>query len=99
MTGSRIQALGIPWYERDSYKRVLEVMEDAHLLPPTFEAWQYRAHKTERSGQITNAVVVRAVIDPDEFVIWCQTRNFKIDAEARMAFANEAAYDAISKTR
>ncbi|MCG6203672.1 hypothetical protein LPW26_03400 [Rhodopseudomonas sp. HC1] len=99
MTSQPIRAMGIPWYERDSYDRILQVMQDAHVLPATFEDWQQLARKVERTGQSSGTIVVRAVINPDEFVAWCRGRRLNVDAEARMTFANEAAYKAAIKTK
>lgn len=93
-----IRAMGIPWYDRDDYPRILAVMADAHLLPATFEVWQHLAHEMERGAERGDMVVVRAKIDPDDFVAWCRGRGLDVDAEARMTFANEAAYRAVKHT-
>ncbi len=88
----RIRAVGIPWYRREDYPRILRIMADADKLPPTWDKWFYRAeqfrHRVEKSRQ----VAVKAYIDPDEFPAWCEARGLNVDAQARMAFANEAAF-------
>lgn len=43
----QVRALGMAWYRRQDYGRILEIMEDAHLLPPTFDKWLGKAEKLE----------------------------------------------------
>jgi ribosomal protein S10 len=70
-----LRAIGIPWYERETYRRILQIMEDATVLPATYEKWRYAADKFVRTAERSGAVVVRAIIDPDEFVGWCRYRD------------------------
>jgi hypothetical protein len=88
----KIQALGIPWYRREDYARILAVMTDANLLPRTHEQWLRKAEDVERRCKGQGMTVVRAVIDPDTFPDWCRTRGLNVDAKARTEFANEHAY-------
>lgn len=98
MAASQIRATGIPWYEREDYRRVLEVMADADLLPPTYEKWRYKADRLERDIQRLGGIAIRAQIDPDAFVRWCAARGLNVDADARSQFASEAAYQAVRTT-
>ena len=91
----KISAVGLGWYERDDYPRILQVMADAEKLPRTFDEWQKLAERTERETQAKGVRVVRAVIKSDDFVAWCRERGLKVDAQARMRFGNEAAYRAV----
>jgi len=43
----RVQIAGIPWYRREEYEEILTVMEDAHLLPTTFDAWLKKAKQVK----------------------------------------------------
>jgi hypothetical protein len=84
-------AIGMSWYCRESYSRILEVMEDADRLPHTYDQWLKSAEAGESKLQRAGHIVVRAVIDPDEFVAWCLARSLKVDAQARMQWAGERA--------
>lgn len=86
--------VGIAWYKREQYARILEVMVDTHLLPPTYNAWLKAAEKGVKSLQRQGHRPVRAYLDPDAFVSWCGALNIKPDADARMRFANDAAFRA-----
>lgn len=94
----QIRVMGVPWYDREDYRRILEIMEDANLLPETYEKWRYAADKVISTVERSGGTAVRAKIDPDAFIAWCRSRNLKVDAQARMAFANEVAYQAAKQT-
>jgi hypothetical protein len=84
-------AVGLAWYRRQDYPRILQVMEDADKLFATYDHWQKSAERTERELKRAGHIVVRAVIDPDEFVVWCRMQGLNVDAKARTRWANEAA--------
>jgi hypothetical protein len=95
----KIRAMGLVWYRREDYPRILEIMMDAEKLPHTFDQWEKSiteyARKTEAKGKV---VIVRAVIDPDSFLEWCKGKGMLPNAQARIAFANEAAYQQVKTT-
>jgi hypothetical protein len=93
-----IRGMGIPWYRREDYPRVLDIMADRDSLPPTFEVWRKLAGQVESDAKRRGLVVVRAVIDPDTFVAWCRARSLNVDANARVRFGNEAVAAAVKDT-
>ena len=93
----QVSAMGIGWYEREDYPRILKVMEDGHTLPRTYDDFLKRAELGERALKSQGHVVVRAVIKSDDFVIWCRDRGLKVDSEARKRFGNEVAYAEVMK--
>src|SRR4051812_29083997 len=72
------------WYRRDDYKRVLDVMTDAHLLPPTFDKWLHIAEQVIESSKRQGLLPVKAHIEPEPFPDWCRKRGLDIDATGRM---------------
>ncbi|MHA3791621.1 hypothetical protein [Sphingomonas sp. YL-JM2C] len=84
----KADAVGICWYRRADYKRVLEIMADRDVLPSTFDKWQSRAEGAERALKGAGHQVYRAVIDPDHFVEWCNANGHDVDAKGRNAFAS-----------
>jgi predicted aconitase len=86
-----VSAIGVPWYTRQNYARILQVMEDAHLLPKTYDRWLSAAEQVLQRAKSSGAVPVKAYIDPETFPSWCQERGLKADANARMQFANSTA--------
>jgi hypothetical protein len=91
-----ISSLGIGWYSREDYPRILQIMEDVHVLPPTYEVWREKAEDLESRAKSLGATVVRAIIKPNEFVVWCASHGMKVDAKARTAFGTEFSYRSLS---
>ena len=79
--------VAMAWYRREDYCRILEIMEDAHLLPVSFERWNDIAQKGERSQKAKGRIVVRAIIDPQDFPGWCKAERLNVDADARRIYA------------
>ncbi len=88
----KTDAVGLPWFYRQDYGRILEIMEDAAAMPERYDQWLKQAEAFERQVKRAGKVPVRAIVDPGEFPAWCRARGLKIDGKARVQFANEAAY-------
>jgi hypothetical protein len=82
---------GLAWYEERDYPAILAMMEDADRLPATFARWREKAETAERELRRKGHTVVRAMISPDTFPAWCRSRGLKLNAEARIMFANAVA--------
>jgi uncharacterized membrane protein len=94
----KVRAAGISWYRREDYPRILEIMEDAHVLPDTFDDWRKKAGGQESEWKSRGVVIVRAIIDPDTFPAWCRKEGLNVDAKARTAFASEFAMLQVKQT-
>jgi hypothetical protein len=92
------RAMGLAWYAREDYPRILEIMADAQTLPATYEKWLKLAEEIERGMMSQDHVVVRAVIDPDEFPAWCAARGLNVDADGRKRFASWVAFRQVKET-
>ncbi|GAA5655776.1 hypothetical protein Brsp06_02142 [Brucella sp. NBRC 13694] len=88
----KISIMGIPWYAEGDYAAILRTMSDGNLLPSTYQQWKQKAERLESETKAKGITVVRAIIDPKTFPAWCAIRGLKVDAQARMSFANEQAY-------
>lgn len=84
----RVEVVGIPWYKREDYPRLLQIFEDSAKLPVTFDGWLSKAENIAKKFEERGVLVVRAVIDPDTFSAWCASQKLKVDASARTMFAN-----------
>lgn len=85
-----VDAVGIPWYERADYPRIRFAMVDREKLPLTFDEWERNAKDMERSLTRRGHTIVRATLNAKDFVAWCSARGLRVDADARMHWANEA---------
>jgi formylglycine-generating enzyme required for sulfatase activity len=93
MLPKQVSVVGIAWYERADYPRILEIMTDRDKLPPTFNKWEKLAEDTERTAKGRGITVVRAKIKPDEFVDWCAKNGLNVGAEGRTRYGALVARD------
>lgn len=89
------RAAGIPWYRREDYSRIMAIMEDAHQLPDTWEEWFKKAKYLRDDMRRQGVLIQQVTIDPDTFPGWCKARGLHVNAQARMAFANEEVHNTI----
>jgi hypothetical protein len=87
----KVSIAGIPWYREGDYVKLLSIFEDADNLPGTFNEWLVKAEAFEKNLTKSGMRVVRAVIDPDTFPVWCAANNVKINADGRKRFASHKA--------
>jgi hypothetical protein len=92
------EVTGIPWYDPSTYGRILEVMEDACLLPDTYEKWLCGASNVWAHAQQNGDHPVKVHIDPNGFQEWCMAEGFAADSEARLEFAYLAAQARAAET-
>ena len=86
----QVRAIGIPWYRREDYPRLLALFADAAALPRTWDEWHQRAEQLRGELEARGAIAERVMLDPDEFAGWCVLRGLRIDNDARKRFAAEA---------
>jgi len=71
-----------PWYRRDEYALMRELLEDGDTLPPTFDEWEEHA-ESEREAAKCQGGLVPVYLHPDEFYNFCQEK--KISPSTRIA--------------
>jgi hypothetical protein len=83
--------VGIPWYTRETYADVVEVMSDRRHLPATFEEWLALAERNVKNYETQGLTVKRVQMDARIFLQWCKLLSFRPDAHARSVFAEQHA--------
>lgn len=83
MTNEPARRIGLPWYRREDYPRIREMMADRHNLAPTYESWLAAAENNETVGREAGLHVSRIIIEPDDFARWCAEKNVDPDSAAR----------------
>jgi hypothetical protein len=97
-TATAIRAMGMAWYRPEDYRRIVQIMEDGYKLPLTYDRWLQLAERGERELRQKGHFVVRAMINPEEFTVWCRQQGVKRDADGRMKHAAWAASQAVKET-
>ncbi len=78
-------------FSADQYDALLRIVDDAALLPPTWDAWRRGFDDRLTSLHRRGAEVVVVPVDLESFVRWCAEQDFRCDAEARLEYAATAA--------
>jgi hypothetical protein len=84
------ESVGIPWYRKRDYQRILAIMTDRANLPRSYENWRSRAEILEKRLQATGRPSVRALIEPKNFARWCAVNRLKANAHARLLYIEES---------
>jgi hypothetical protein len=98
MTSMQVRSVGMCWYLAQDYPRILEIMEDAKKLHKTHDQWLKAAELGERELKRKGHIVVRALIDPEAFTVWCRENGLNRDSNARSTFASCEALQKVKNT-
>jgi len=79
--------VALPWYTRESYDSLVRMMDDRDLMPASFDRWLEQARQVIAKSEAEGTRVWPALIDPDEFAVWCGENGFNRDSCGRLAFA------------
>jgi len=86
------EVTGIPWYDASTYGRILEIMDDACLLPNSYQMWLRGATDGLAHAAENGDHRVKVRIDPNRFQAWCEAQGYATDAEARIEFVDAEAH-------
>jgi len=89
MTNEPARRIGLPWYRREDYQRIREMMVDRHNLAPTYESWLAAAENNESVGSQAGLHVSRILIEPETFARWCAEKSVEPDSAARRNYVAE----------
>ncbi len=81
--------IGLPWYSREDYPRIRDMMIDRHNLAPTYDAWLAAAENNEAVGRQAGLRIIRIMIGPDTFAQWCMEKGIEPDSAARVKYVAE----------
>jgi len=79
------------WYKEEHYSRLLDLFDDAELLPKTYGDWLVRAEEKKAEVEAAGDQVLKVFIDPETFPEWCAGKNMPKDANSRAELALEVA--------
>lgn len=89
MTDAPPRRIGLPWYSREDYPRIRDMMIDPHNLAPTYDAWLAAAENNEDVGRQAGLQILRITIEPDSFARWCAEKGVEPGSAARMGYVSE----------
>ena len=78
--------MGVAWYRRDQWDRLLEISSDRAELEDTYDEWKAVAEENlVNLSQLVNKLR-KVHIDVEELLIWCNSQNRAVDGDARTEF-------------
>lgn len=81
--------VGVAWFRREDWARLIEISADREDLEATFEAWEAVAIATMAELRSHGVDVSRVPVDLDRLASWCRGQDIPVDARSRARFAAE----------
>jgi len=78
--------LGVAWYRREQWNRLLEISSDRDQLEDTHEEWEPSAEKRFEELSRPGFPIRKVDIDVEELLSWCGSQDRPVDGEARAEF-------------
>jgi hypothetical protein len=81
--------IGIAWYKDEhAYRRALAIFTDSENMPAIYEDWKALVGRQCEEIKRVGNIAIRADIDPETFIDWCNRRGCRADSQGRTAFVN-----------
>ena len=78
--------MGVAWYKRDQWDRLLEISSDRAELEDTYDEWKAMAEENLGNLAQHGYKLCKVEIDVEELLIWCNSQNRAVDGGARTEF-------------
>ena len=81
--------IGIAWFKDElTYRKALTIFTDPENMPATYEDWKALVGRQCEEIKGAGNIAIRADIDPDTFIDWCNRSGVQANSQGRIAFAN-----------
>ena len=87
--------IGIVWYKEEDYFILKDIFEDGDTLPDTYSEWLKKSQDLFNNLIRKGLTPIKAYINPKTFPQWCIQRGYRLNAQARTAYANFIAANSI----
>ena len=77
-----------PWYRRQDYPLMREVMDDGETLPLSFDEWEKNAECEQAAAKREGVSIVPVFLDPDEFFTFCKEKKISPNCKTAAEFAS-----------
>ncbi len=81
--------VGVAWYRRDQWQKLLSASVDNEDLEETFGEWAKAAENTIRELRVRGQRIEKVDVDVDSILKWCQEKRLPFDSKARARFVAE----------
>jgi hypothetical protein len=90
--------IGLGWYRREDWDRLLEMFPDRDQLHDTYDEWLKDVRQGEKLVKREGNITKRIIVDPDELAAWCAMRGREPIASARAEYICEKMTQAAAPT-
>jgi hypothetical protein len=81
--------IGIAWFKSESaYRRAIAIFTDSENMPATYNDWKALVKRECEEIKRVGNIALRADINPETFVDWCNVHGLRPDSQGRTAFVN-----------
>lgn len=80
--------IGIAWFRRDEWPKLLEVSADRDQLENTYDEWLESARRTLLKLRAEGRRMEKVEVGVEQLLEWCRTRHVPVDAAARAGLAS-----------
>jgi len=77
-----------PWYRRDDYALVREIMQDGETFPLAFDEWEKNAESELAAAKRDGRNIIPVFLDPDEFFTFCKEKKISPSSVTAAEFAS-----------
>jgi hypothetical protein len=81
--------IGIAWFKDElTYQKALAIFTDSRNMPATYADWQALVRRECEEIKGIGNIALRADINPETFIDWCNIHGFRADSQGRIAFVS-----------
>ena len=77
-----------PWYRREEYALMREIMDDGETLPLNFDEWEENAESERAAAKREGVNLTPVFIKPDEFFSFCKEKKISPNSVTAAEFAS-----------
>jgi hypothetical protein len=82
--------VGIAWFKDEAtYRRAREVFIDSGNLPADYKDWKALVERQAELIKGEGNIALRADIDPETFVSWCESRGLEANSQSKRDFVKQ----------
>jgi hypothetical protein len=77
-----------PWYRREEYALMREILDDGETLPLAFDEWEKNAERERAAAKREGVSMIPILLDPEEFFTFCKEKKISPNRATAAAFAS-----------
>jgi 2-methylcitrate dehydratase PrpD len=81
--------VGLAWFDRKQWNRLIEAAEDRSELDETYEQWQQRALEAVQAIEQQGQQVERVHVETQSLVSWCKEKKLPVNAKSSAQYVTE----------